>query len=73
MSELKRICIIAEHYPYESEPLFTFVQQLAYSLSNEGVSVSVVAPQSLTRAFFRRMIGVRWIKSNICLLWNEVQ
>lgn len=54
MSELKRICIIAEHYPYESEPLFTFVQQLAYSLSNEGVSVSVVAPQSLTRAIFRK-------------------
>jgi len=54
MKELRRICIIAEHYPYENEPLFPFVQQLAYSLSNEGIKVLVVAPQSLTRAIFRR-------------------
>lgn len=54
MSKLNNICIIAEHYPYENDPLFPFVQQLAYSLSNEGVSVSVVAPQSITKAIFRR-------------------
>ncbi len=54
MRKLTNICVIAEHYPSEGEPLFTFVQQLAYSLSNEGVHVSVVAPQSLTRAIVRK-------------------
>jgi len=44
-----RICIIAEAYPYEGEPRFPFVQQLAYSLSNIGVECNIIAPQSVTR------------------------
>lgn len=46
---MKRICIVAEFYPYKKEQLFTFVQQLAYSLSNENIECSVVAPQSITK------------------------
>lgn len=47
---MKKICIVAEFYPYKEEQMFTFVQQLAYSLSNEEVECSVVAPQSITKA-----------------------
>ena len=52
--KLKHICIIAEDYPTETRPSFPFVQQLAYSLSNEGVKCSVIAPQSITAAIVRR-------------------
>lgn len=52
---LKKICIISEFYPYNGEPLFTFVQQLAYSLSNEGIECTVVAPQSVTKNIVRHM------------------
>jgi len=44
-----KICIVAEAYPYEGEPRFPFVQQLAYSLSNVGCECSIIAPQSITR------------------------
>lgn len=52
---MKKICIVSEFYPYEGEPLFPFVQQLAYSLSNENVRCIVVAPQSITKNIIRRM------------------
>lgn len=51
----KRICIVSEFYPYREEPLFPFVQQLAYSLSNEDIECVVVAPQSITKNIVRRM------------------
>ena len=51
----KHICIVSEFYPTENEPLFPFVQQLAYSLSNEGVRCTVIAPQSITKNIIRRM------------------
>lgn len=49
-----KICIVAEAYPYDGEPRFPFVQQLAYSLSNEGVECSVIAPQSITKNLLGR-------------------
>lgn len=52
---MKKICIVSEFYPYEGEPLFPFVQQLAYSLSNENVKCTVVAPQSITKNIIRHM------------------
>lgn len=52
---MKKICIVSEFYPYEGEPLFPFVQRLAYSLSNENVRCTVVAPQSITKNIIRRM------------------
>ena len=52
---MKKICIVSEFYPYEGEPLFPFVQQLAYSLSNENVDCAVVAPQSITKNIIRHM------------------
>jgi teichuronic acid biosynthesis glycosyltransferase TuaC len=52
--KLKHICIVAEDYPAEGRPSYPFVQQLAYSLSNEGVKCTVIAPQSITAALVRK-------------------
>ena len=49
------IIVIAESYPSKGDPAFPFVQQLAYSLCNEGNEVSVVAPQSITKNLIRRL------------------
>ena len=49
-----KVCIIAEAYPYDGEPRFPFVQQLAYSLSNEGCECYIIAPQSITRNLLGR-------------------
>ena len=51
----RRICIVAEDYPDTDQPNYPFVQELAYSLSNEGMECSVIAPQSLTKAVIRRL------------------
>lgn len=50
-----KICIVSEFYPYEDEALFTFVQQLAHSLSNIGCECSVIAPQSITKYLLGRV------------------
>lgn len=49
----KRICLIAEDYPTDTKPSYPFVQELAYSLSDEGWECYVIAPQSITRAVVR--------------------
>ena len=49
------IVIVAENYPYKDDPAFAFVQQLAYALSNEGHRITVIAPQSISKALIRRM------------------
>ncbi len=54
MSKKLKVCIIAENYPTKEKPLFPFVQQLAYSLSNENCECYVIAPQSITRALVRK-------------------
>ena len=51
--EKRKICIVAEDYPYEGHPSYTFVQELAYGLSDEGFECSVIAPQSITKALIR--------------------
>lgn len=58
----KSICIFAEDYPTDKRPSFTFVQELAYSLSNEGIDCTVVAPQSIVKAIFRR-VGLQKVHS----------
>lgn len=50
-----KLCIVSEFYPAQDEPLFTFVQQLAFSMSNEDVECTVIAPQSITKNIIRRM------------------
>lgn len=50
---IKKICIVAEHYPTPEEPMFPFVQQLAFSLSKEGIECHIIAPQSVSRNLIR--------------------
>ncbi len=59
---MKRICIIAEDYPSKGKPMFPFVQQLAFSLSNEGFECAVIAPQSVTKCLVRHE-RIRKLKS----------
>ena len=49
-----RIVIVSEHYPFEGEPQFTFVQQLAYSMSNLGHHCIIIAPQSIPKVILNR-------------------
>lgn len=49
----RKLCIIAEDYPDKDHPDYPFVQELAYSLSNEGIKCCVIAPQSISRAIIR--------------------
>jgi len=53
MKKIKNICIISRGYPTASHPIYTFVEQLCVALSREGVSVTVISPQSLTSALIK--------------------
>ena len=53
MAGLKKIAVIADDYPSEGRMVFVFVQQLVEALVNDGVNVSVIAPQSIVRSLFR--------------------
>ena len=67
----RRICIVAEDYPDTDQPNYPFVQELAYSLSNEGMECSVIAPQSLTKAVIRRL-GIKKRVSTDFILFPEL-
>jgi glycosyltransferase involved in cell wall biosynthesis len=49
------LCVIVDDYPSTGRPVFIFVEQLVNAFVDQGIPVSVVAPQSLTRALFRRV------------------
>lgn len=49
------LTVLCEDYPSEGRPVFVFVEQLVNELAKQGVEISVVAPQSLTRHFFRHI------------------
>ncbi len=49
------IVILAEDYPSKGRPVFVFVQQLVEELVDQGLKISVIAPQSLTRSLVRRI------------------
>lgn len=50
---IKSILIFSKGYPTPSDPFFAFVEQIAIALSNRGIKVSVVAPQSITKHWVR--------------------
>lgn len=50
---INNLCFIADDYPSQNRMVFVFVQQLVEALVDDGVKVSVVAPQSLTRSLMR--------------------
>lgn len=62
---IMNIVLVSEFYPYIGEPLHPFVQQLAYSLSNEMVECSVIAPQSITKILMGRVKLKPWLCQDI--------
>lgn len=51
--KLESICIISGEYPTKERMVYVFVQQLAEALVDDGVKISVVAPQSLVKCLVR--------------------
>ena len=43
------ICIVSTDYPAPSHRKYVFVEQLVNEMVNQGVDISVIAPQSITR------------------------
>lgn len=50
------LVIVSDGFPERNHQSYVFVEQLVIALSNLHVKVSVIAPQSLTRRFFRGSI-----------------
>ena len=48
-----KIALLSPDFPSKGNPSYIFVQQLVLALVDQGVDVSVIAPQSLTRIIFR--------------------
>ena len=53
MRQDNRIWLLSEDFPSPDYPTFVFVEQLVFALVDIGVPVSVIAPQSLTKALVR--------------------
>lgn len=54
MKKIIKLCIIAEGYPTQTDPLNTFIEQLILEFADLGIDCTVVNPQSITRILFRR-------------------
>ena len=48
------ICVISDGYPSDNHMEFTFVKELCEAWAKIGHNVSIIAPQSLTKALIRR-------------------
>ncbi len=53
---ISHMCVLSDDYPDDNRMTFVFVQQLVDAMVDDGVLISVVAPQSLTHSLLR---GVR--------------
>lgn len=53
------ICVVAPDYPTKKTIDFVFVDQLCHAFVLKGLTVSVVAPQTLTKCLFRHVPVVR--------------
>ena len=49
----RSICIVSDGYPTKNDPFFSFVGRLAEALSEKGVEVFVISPQSIVKHWFR--------------------
>lgn len=50
------ICIVSTDYPAPSHPKYVFVEQLVNEMVNQGVDISVIAPQSITRHLLKETL-----------------
>ena len=49
----KDLVIIADDYPSLGRPVYTFIEQLAIALTEQGINIVIIAPQSITKSLFR--------------------
>lgn len=54
MKQIKNLLVSSDQYPTKEDPVFPFVEQVVNAFAKMGINVSVVAPQSLTKHFFRK-------------------
>lgn len=69
MSEIRHILVCCDHFPMKDDPVFQFVEQLVLAFAKMKIHVSVVAPQSITKHFLRKVPLhplYRKIKNNDC-------
>jgi len=48
-----KLALLSPNYPSKGDPTYIFVQQLVFALVDQGIEVTVIAPQSLTHIMFR--------------------
>ena len=53
-TQISHILVCSDQYPTEDDPVYPFVGQLVNAFADQGVNVSVVAPQSLTKHYLRK-------------------
>lgn len=52
--EIKKLCIIADAYPTESNPKNPFIEQLVIAFTNMGIDCTVISPVSVTNSIMRK-------------------
>lgn len=55
MQSIKHILIIADGYPSPGLPYSAFIANIAQEMTRQGMTVSVIAPQSLTKHWLRHV------------------
>ncbi len=53
MNSIKSMAVICDDYPSKNRPTNIFVEQLVNAIVDQGINITVIAPQSLTRCLFR--------------------
>lgn len=51
---MKKICIIANGYPTNREPLYAFIKPVVSAFVDAGLQCDVIVPQSITKKIFRK-------------------
>lgn len=54
MKRIKNLLVCSDQYPTKEDPVFPFVEQVVKAFAKMEINVSVIAPQSLTKHFFRK-------------------
>jgi glycosyltransferase involved in cell wall biosynthesis len=52
--EVSNILFISGGYPSKNNPQFIFLAELIHAFADKGIACTVIAPQSITKDFFRR-------------------
>lgn len=63
-NKIRKMCIISQGYPTDTQPWFPFVDQLVCAIAELGIECTVIAPQSITKTILSPKIKrpVYWEK-----------